>query len=1084
MEISTISTQLSAVPGNGGTFLELEGSVRLSLPLLMYAQSRINREELKPLTLEAVLVGHNSSGSKGFFYSCDPVVLWRSSLSTGLDVAREEFGSRKGRETVWSFVSDVSTGSRDHSLDDDFNENDRIFDTALRQGASFMQFPFRFRIPNSLPPSILQPDNAATFPNEGTCIACTAQLEALTQDPAGLVRHPQYEVMAMLSFESFAVSAYQVVTAPIELTRGLRMEGLIEGETVEAEGVLAGGSFRYMIWDAPRYHVLKSAKAYEFKLQFTGGTLDLKHISSISIRPVYRYKHMSAPDHPQNNHSHLYTPYQSSTPDLPAKTLQIPPSATHTATFNVSLNLSALPYPTAQNLGTWGLENAVEVAVVYHKESSAQGSLGRIIKPQTHAHHLHHADGAWVPHADGSRAAFCSVPVEVVHPYLAPRATAAVNFAVSAAGEMLDEREELERLMDRVEEFGVTVEGTVSCLFSAKKLTRIGLKEWVDAGTDVEASVTGRKVDDFELANDGGNVAMYRSDAKNQAGSTGKKKELALDAPVPPLPPIPSGAFPATASPQALSPPVNAGLSTPSPSAPIAASPVSPYIPKRSISAVAVPVELSSPQTPATPSPSIPPRNDSNDIREILRSQHRDEAALRRQSIAISLNLVEVATNGIYTPDTSPFANPGKPLIIPTRVNSQLEKPRRIFVQPMARGLGDARRPLPSRPAIPKPTKPLPTIPLPSPPTQQPQHVPPRSASPSGSIGSLTRPPARPSAPQPPQSATSANPRGTPTGGDDAWEEEDDEALPLDENGNEIGVRKVTFAEHVQKFSALSYQFSDAGTEDSSAVGSMHVLDSMIPKRMSLGTQMEHEILQGTFGDEEGGVDVDEAGQGGSMIPRGREVIASPFEPESVGEDKRQPTRVASLVRPSATGSAFPTPAGNWRSAGVGAGAAGVAVYGSLPRDGMLARSGSQDRSMDQFRQEFTRSGSLGGSSAPHGLGASRQTATAGGNGPNEDPWSKSGPGSGFLTRMVGSVGSLGRSVGRVAGTRSDDSLGRALPTVPATNSPPQQHRLNNAGSALSPPLPPTPVQKGASGAAPVIAPRTSSARWTEDDDK
>ncbi|KAJ3378855.1 hypothetical protein HDU80_002671, partial [Chytriomyces hyalinus] len=61
MNISTIPTQLpvgrDTDTDQEGENTVIEGALTVSLPLLMYAQSRINREELTPLTLEAVLVG-------------------------------------------------------------------------------------------------------------------------------------------------------------------------------------------------------------------------------------------------------------------------------------------------------------------------------------------------------------------------------------------------------------------------------------------------------------------------------------------------------------------------------------------------------------------------------------------------------------------------------------------------------------------------------------------------------------------------------------------------------------------------------------------------------------------------------------------------------------------------------------------------------------------------------------------------------------------------------------------------------------------------------------------------------------------
>ncbi|KAJ3081465.1 hypothetical protein HDU99_005619, partial [Rhizoclosmatium hyalinum] len=609
---------------------QIEGGVRINLPLFLHAQSRINREELKPLSLEAVLVGKCGDA---FFYNSEPTVLWRSSLLSQSDPLLEMAATNNAggggahRENVWSFVSDVSTGDEDHTLDDDFNENDRIFDTALKQGASFMQFPFSFKIPNTLPPSISP--SPSSYVVESSCPQCTVSLDQQNGiEKPGLVKYPQYEVMAMLSFESFAVSAYQVVSAGIPVTRGVE-DDVVFSELTKGEGTLGAGAFRYKYWDAPKYSVLNSQTKFDFKLQLTSAATDLSKIESVSMRPVYRYKHITAPEAPTQQTSHLYTPFQSTT-QFPIRTINLSPTTFTSTTIPITLPTLPFPYPSAKNLGAWTLENALEVAITYRNPTNPVGSLSRIMKPP-HNHAVHHAEGGYIQQAEGTRTAFLCIPVQVVHPYT-PSPASPLKTA--------DERQDLEALMDRVEASGVTAGGTVSCLFSAKKLVRIGLRDWVDAGRDDEISVVPGASGYMEEES---GVAAYRSDAKpKMTGPVGV---------APPIPPVPT-------------PPTSIPTSTTSPAV------TSPVIPTRGISAITVPAELNA--------PSIPARNTSS-IGGVSKALSKDK---NRKSIASSLNLTEITAS--------------TPIVIPKRAQSQ---PRKIFLDgksgvggagllPLTRGIG------------------------------------------------------------------------------------------------------------------------------------------------------------------------------------------------------------------------------------------------------------------------------------------------------------------------------------------------------------------------------------------------------------
>ncbi|KAJ3235211.1 hypothetical protein HDU81_000730 [Chytriomyces hyalinus] len=1107
MNISTIPTQLpvgrDADTDQDGESTVIEGALTVSLPLLMYAQSRINREELTPLTLEAVLVGRGHEN--GFFYSCDPVVLWRSTSASITSNDAAVLASRRGRETVWSFCSDVSTGTTDHSNDDDFVENDRIFDTALRHGATFMQFPFRFSVPNYLPPTINPPpSDAFSETAHATCMACMA----LLNDPAkisqtnhnhlqlpGLIQYPQYEIMAMLSFESFAVSAYQVVATPFQLTRGLKLDLKPGGEmeVLEGEGVLAAGSFRYMIWDAPKYHVLESTRAYDFKLQISAGSLELTKIVSISIRPVHRFKHMSAPEVLQPSHAHLCTPFQSSTQGTTCfKTLFLPPSPVPqtTATFSISMNLSEIPYPTTQNLGSWALENAIEVAVVFRPGSTgvgvnnAAGSLGRLVKQQPqqppHFPHLHHADGNWVPHIEGTRVAFLSVPLIVVHPHVpnthGETQSNSLNRDFSVDADREDEqRQELDHLMDRVEALGVPTEGTVSCLFSAKKLTRIGLKEWVDAGTDADAdvSVTGRTrkgVEEvkFEAANEGGTVAMFRSDAKNQAGTV--KRPAAAPAAVPATVPA---AVPA-AVPVAVTAPPPVLPIAPQPASPIAAA-ASPYIPTRTISALAIPVELSSNgHSPA--SPSIPPRHESNDIRDILHSPatptrspfQKQNNLAHRQSIASSLNLVELSEQ--QRNQALQQTKPSPQVVIPARSNSQSEKPRRIFVQPNSSHRMPAR-PLPPRPATALPKKPLPTIPFPPP-----------------SVDNAISPPL-PSVPHPMDSNEG-----------ESWKQSNDASLDVNRQ-QPAGKRGVAFADSVRTYGG-NHEFTDGDVyndEDTKWEETDHPTISLMEpsssefdndldemKRMSLGARVEDEILKGDADEVDGvGVQLESGEMNLSMVPRGRGVLDDD-QVDVAGEEDTdtRPKRMASL-KAGPVQNGWRGGSGGLRGA-LGAGGPG----GSLPRGGVVP-----------------------GGVIPAGSGYGSMPRAAGHTGPPEFGRSGSvggGGGQAFLSRMAGSAGgSLGRtaSAGRgVVYSRSEDQLrvqgsrsagggggGGGGGVVGGGNlgTGPRPNFNANSGKPMYPGISSPPLPQGTNGAVKsannpggvVIAPRTSSARWNEEEE-
>ncbi|KAJ3031170.1 UNVERIFIED_CONTAM: hypothetical protein HDU68_006041 [Siphonaria sp. JEL0065] len=1036
MEVTVIDTVLRTDSSN--TYVE--GSVRLSLPLLMHAQSRINREELKPLSLEAVVVGKTKNGEADtFFYSSEPLVLWRStamSSSSGLNsLNMNGGGSTNRRENVWSFCSDVSTGNEDHTLDEDFNENDRIFDTALKQGASFMQFPFRFKVNSDLPPS-MSPLLPNSYSLDASCPHCVDQLETDFAKP-GLVRFPQYEVMAMLSFESFAVSAYQVVSACIPITRSLRSD-IVRDEVLKGDGVVGSGAFRFKFWDAPKYYLLGSTIPYDFKIQLIAGTIELSKIDTITVRPVFRYRHLSAPETPTIQHSHLYTPYQATQPQ-PSRTIFLPQPAPGapapvSQTLAISLpSLTSIPYPTTTNLGSWALENSLEVAITYR--SPQTGSLGRMMKP-THSHHLHHVDGGYVQLNDGLRMAFMSIPIVVVQPYIDMG-------PVPSVSEYFDDEEakrlDMELLMDRVEQMGAMVGGTVSCLFSAKKLVRIGLKDWVAAGTDEEMSVNrGRRVDQDEDGH--GAVAMYRSDAKARQALPRMKKET-------PPPPAP------------LPAPVTQVV------------PLSPFIPQRTVSAVISAAELAASST--TPiSPSIPLRKDSSDVAAILHTE-------RRQSIVQSLNLTEIPSPQFNMP------------IIPKRGNSQ--QPKRIFVQPqikqallpLTRGFGVGgtldRRPVPTRNVMP---------PLPA--GQQQLPIPQRQLyggvrNPSVNIvsditnsqwgsgipgSSLNRPlPPRPSVPAPTSSLNQ------PDFDDDqvpvsslSYELNDDELFSDVGNTNnnrksmaasrtppqqfmpveEISSceqaeeeepttpqkKQVTFNDEIEAFSAKSIAFTestisgmsnnDSDCDDSFAApppiispnnNRMSMMTPSSPtmtfeeaeefaKRLSLGTQVEEEILL-LSGDEENGVDVyDSASQNQSMVPGGRGVLESPPN--------------------------------TWEEGGV--------VVGIVDEFGRPLRTASLPRRVGPGPVECA---GFASASLPRGVGA----GVPRGQLDDSNTWSKAG---GFLTRMVGSLG---------------------RPPIPTPSRASSQERMPGPSSGSSPsnPLSKSPV---------IITPRTSSARWTEDERK
>ncbi|KAJ3347784.1 hypothetical protein HDU83_001836 [Entophlyctis luteolus] len=720
MEVSVIPAQLYADCG-AADCIYIEGAVRIALPLLMHAQSRINREELKPLSLEAVLVAKSEDV---FFYSCAPVVLWASSAASEQDSSAAALygsgssGKDRGRDNVWSFCSDVSTGNEDHTLDEDFNENDRIFDTAFKAGASYMQFPFRFKIPASLPPTLIAPRTPLV---EATCPQCTTLVEQSAETGrTGLVRFPQYEVMAMLSFESFAVSAYQVVSAPLTLTRTIpNVDMRNDIEPVKMEGMIGSGAFRYKLWDAPKYHVLGMSQPYEFKLVLSNGSLDLSKITSVNVRPVFRYRHNSAQEQPTSQSAHLYTPYQNSS-TLPPRSISLPSmQGSQSLTVTVpATQMDRISYPNAPNLGNWCLENAIELGITYRAgvgSSSAipaTGSLSRMIKPSHHPH-LHHAENGYIAVGDsgsGMRMGFVVIPVTIVQPFIADAGAVINSSGVGGGWDGFGEdtrRLELESLMDRVEKNGVTVEGTVSCLFSAKKLVRMGLKDWVDAGTDAAVSVAaGGRQDD---AGSGSSGAVYRSDAKP------KHSGGHVVVPAVPMPPSVTPPAPVVANPGP--PAVTTAPSASGPSAP------SPYIPTRKGSVKSVPMELSASISP-TPaptvlpppppaSPSIPKRADSTDISALLanakitmtqftqqqqqiqqqqQQQQQQKQQQRRESIVQSLDLKEFAP-----PAPAPVAMP----VIPRRTNSQAI---RVFIQPkqqpqpqkLQRGMGEARKPFPN----------------------------------------------------------------------------------------------------------------------------------------------------------------------------------------------------------------------------------------------------------------------------------------------------------------------------------------------------------------------------------------------------
>ncbi|KAJ3402908.1 hypothetical protein HDU80_004650 [Chytriomyces hyalinus] len=690
--------------------------------------------------------------------------------------------------------------------------------------------------------------------------------------------------------------------------------------------------------------------------------------------------------------------------------------------------------------------------------NNAAGSLGRLVKQQPqqppHFPHLHHADGNWVPHIEGTRVAFLSVPLIVVHPHVpnTPSATQINNlnrdFSVDVDREV-EQREELDHLMDRVEALGVPTEGTVSCLFSAKKLTRIGLKEWVDAGTDADAdvSVTGRarKVEEvkFEAANEGGTVAMYRSDAKDQAGTVKRPAAATVPATV-------------TAPPSVL--PIAPQLASP------IATPASPYIPTRTISALAIPVELSSNgHSPA--SPSIPPRHESNDIRDILHSPttptrntpfQKQNNQAHRQSIASSLNLVELSEQQRNQALQQTKASPQ--VIIPARSNSQSEKPRRIFVQLNSSQRMPAR-PLPPRPNTALPKKPLPTIPFPT-----------------TSIENAISPPPIQPIPRPMDS----NDVG------ETWKQPNDASL--DVNRQPTGKRGVAFADSVRMYGG-NPEFTDGDGEDYEneeerweeddrpAISLMDPRNSEFDNEldsMSLGARMEDEILKGDADEVDGvGVQLESGEMNLSMVPRGRGVLDDDQVDIGGEEDtETRPKRMASLKAAQ----------NGWRGGSGGIrGALGAGPGGSLPRGGVVPGGilpagpgyGSMPRAAGHVGAEFGRSGSVGGG------------------------------GQAFLSRMAGSAGgSLGRtpSAGRgVVYSRSEDQLkvqgsrsagvggvvsGGNLGTGPRANF------NGNSGKPAYPGVSSPPLPQGSNGAVKsanpggvVIAPRTSSARWNEEEE-
>ncbi|KAJ3380261.1 hypothetical protein HDU84_006052 [Entophlyctis sp. JEL0112] len=994
MEVSVIPAQLYADCG-AADCIYIEGAVRIALPLLMHAQSRINREELKPLSLEAVLVAKSEDV---FFYSCAPVVLWASSAASDQDSSAAALygsgssGKDRGRDNVWSFCSDVSTGNEDHTLDEDFNENDRIFDTAVKAGASYMQFPFRFKIPASLPPTLIAPRIQLA---EATCAQCATLLEqSADSGRTGLVRFPQYEVMAMLSFESFAVSAYQVVSAPLTLTRTIpNVDMRNDMEPVKMEGMIGSGAFRYKLWDAPKYHVLGMSQPYEFKLVLSNGSLDLSKILSVNVRPVFRYRHNTTQEQPTAQSAHLYTPYQNSS-SLPPRSVALPGiqgSQSITVTIPAA-HMDRIAFPNAPNLGNWCLENAMEISVTYRGGAGssgpaipATGSLSRMIKPPHHPH-MHHAENGYISIGDsgsGLRMGFVIIPVTIIQPFI-DEAAAVINnsigSSISGGWDSFGEdtrRLELESLMDRVETSGVTVEGTVSCLFSAKKLVRIGLKDWVDAGTDVAVSVTaGGRQDD---AVSGSSGAVYRSDAKPKH-SGGHVAVPAVPMPPQATPVVPPVALPVSA----------AVIAAPSATAPPAPSP---HIPARKGSVKSVPMELSTSVSP-TPaptvlpppppaSPSIPKRTDSTDISVLLANakitmsqftqqqqqiqqqqqlqqqvQQQQKQQPRRESIVQSLDLKEFAP-----PAPAPVAMP----VIPRRTNSQAI---RVFIQPkqqqqpqkLQRGMGEARKPFPS--PVPNMSNNMnnnavgyrsnPRPPQPSPPT----------------VNAGFRFPAQP----PPQSLPTVSPAGTLYGKnkdrDDLYSppvDDDDYNIfdfkgaksvhdEVDSLGAETGYsggnvtvgltppqqrarkKSVTFDEKIQLYSALSY----ANSEDTSAIGLLspeatgisytppdmtdnnsgrgrsNVFLAQPPRRVSLATETVNEVLQ-TRAET---LDIVDSEDEQSMVPGGRGV----FDDEELsGRDFGPPDRLqrsGSLPREAPIFQQAPSPLAN-----------PVPGFASLPRN-------------------------------------------------------------------------------------------------------------------------------------------------------
>ncbi|KAJ3285486.1 hypothetical protein HDU79_007274 [Rhizoclosmatium sp. JEL0117] len=949
-------------------------------------------------------------------------------------------GGGTHRENVWSFVSDVSTGDEDHTLDDDFNENDRIFDTALKQGASFMQFPFSFKIPNTLPPSISPSPSAYVV--ESSCPQCTVLLDQQNGiEKPGLVKYPQYEVMAMLSFESFAVSAYQVVSAGIPVTRGVE-DDVVFSELTKGEGTLGAGAFRYKYWDAPKYSVLNSQTKFDFKLQLTSAATDLSKIESVSMRPVYRYKHITAPEAPTQQTSHLYTPFQSTT-QFPIRTINLSPTTFTSTTIPITLPTLPFPYPSAKNLGAWTLENALEVAITYRNPTNPVGSLSRIMKPP-HNHAVHHAEGGYIQQAEGTRTAFLCIPVQVVHPYT-PSPASPLKTA--------DERQDLEALMDRVEASGVTAGGTVSCLFSAKKLVRIGLRDWVDAGRDDEISVvpgaSGYMEEEF-------GVAAYRSDAKpKMTGPVGV---------APPIPPVPT-------------PPTSIPTSATSPAV------TSPVIPTRGISAITVPAELNA--------PSIPARNTSS-IGGVSKALSKDK---NRKSIASSLNLTEITAS--------------TPIVIPKRAQSQ---PRKIFLDgksgvggagllPLTRGIGPGGPGVRGVGVNAARNGPLPPLP----PGQQaiPQVMASRSSMlsdantvstnvnsqwGSGIPGSINREQFEAASIGSSEEDIVASILDSNAYGD---EEEffstngaDDSHISFhDNNGDQYGAppqkKQVTFNETLEMFSAKSVAWTDSTISDydpnnvnnrtsfagnkvrtTSMLGpspaaaaavaaaasspttpppSIPVSTSPSPagmtaeeaarlaqeftNRMSLTTQVEQEILFHTPSNEERGVSIEYGEPSGSMIPGGRGVISGPGGGGGSGAgDFGRPLRYASVPRHLVDGK----------------GPANAGAGGSVPGPGNM-RPGP----------------------APGG--------------------------GGLLSRMVGNVRQAVTGVGGGVG----GGVASGSPSlVQQGNRNPVQERSGAGGSMGGVSVPGSPPLGGdrSASASPVaqqkgpvvIAPRTSSARWTE----